>query len=76
MTVKYQLKSAGVTASNKFYRKDILRDLSTDPACLRYKKRLATKREVMLLSKEINHKEKSKNQKNKKEKQITRKGNY
>ena len=26
MTVKYQLKSAGVTASSKFYRKDILRD--------------------------------------------------
>ena len=26
MTVKYQLKSAGVTASSKFYRKYILRD--------------------------------------------------
>ena len=26
MTVKNQLKSAGVTASSKFYRKDILRD--------------------------------------------------
>ena len=26
MTVKYQLKSAGVTASSKFYRKDILRN--------------------------------------------------
>ena len=26
MTVKYQLKSAGVTASSKFYREDILRD--------------------------------------------------
>ena len=26
VTVKYQLKSARVTASSKFYRKDILRD--------------------------------------------------
>ena len=26
MTVKYQLKSAGVTASSKFHRKDIFRD--------------------------------------------------
>ena len=26
MTVKYQLKSAGVTALSKFYRKEILRD--------------------------------------------------
>ena len=55
MTVKNQLKSAGVTALSKFYRKDILRDLVDGnmcyyirTACLRYKKRLATKREVML----------------------------
>ena len=55
MTVKNQLKSARVTASSKFYRKDILRDpVDGDmcyyirTACLRYKKRLATKREVML----------------------------
>ena len=27
MIVKYQLKPAGVTASSKFYSKDILRDL-------------------------------------------------
>ena len=55
MTVKNQLKSAGVTALSKFYRKDILRDpvdgnmcYYIRTACLRYKKRLATKREVML----------------------------
>ena len=55
MTVKYQLKSAGVTASSKFYRKDILKDpvdgnmcYYIRTACLRYKNRLATKREVML----------------------------
>ena len=55
MTVKYQLKSAGVTASSKFYRKDILRDPVDRNMCyyiriafLRYKKRLATKGEVML----------------------------
>ena len=59
MTVKNQLKSAGVTASSKFYRKDILRDpvdgnmcYYIRTACLRYKKRLATKREVMLQLKE------------------------
>ena len=55
MTVKNQLKSAGETALSKFYRKDILRDpvdgnmcYYIRTACLRYKKRLATKREVML----------------------------
>ena len=55
MTVKNQLKLAGVTASSKFYRKGILRDpvernmcYYIRTACLRYKKRLATKREVML----------------------------
>ena len=59
MTVKYQLKSARVTASSKFYRKDILRDpvdgnmcyyIRTAWSC--YKKRLATKREAMLQLKE------------------------
>ena len=46
MTVKNQLKSAGVTASSKFYRKDILRDpvdgnmcYYIRTACLRYKKK-------------------------------------
>lgn len=55
MTVKYQLKSAGVTASNKFNRKDILRDPVDEnlcyyirTSCSGYKKRLATKRELML----------------------------
>ena len=55
MTVKYQLKSAGVTASSKFYRKDILRDpvdgnmcYYIRTACSHYKKKLATKREVIL----------------------------
>ena len=55
MTVKCQLISAGVTASSKFYRKDILRDPVDGNMCYyirtassRYKKRLATKREVML----------------------------
>ena len=45
MAVKYQLKSAGVTASSKFYRKDILRDPADGnmcyyirTACLCYKK--------------------------------------
>ena len=55
MTVKCQLKSPVVTAWSKFYRNDILRDPADRnmyyyirTACLRYKKRLATKREVML----------------------------
>ena len=55
MSVKYQLKLAGVTVLSKFYRKDILRDpvdgnmcYYIRTACSRYKKRLATKREVML----------------------------
>ena len=55
MTVKYQLKSAGVTVLIKFHRKDNLRgpvDGSVcyyiRTACSRYKKRLASKREVML----------------------------
>ena len=49
MTVKYQLKSARVTASSKFHRKDILRDnvngnmwYYIQTARSRYKKRLAT----------------------------------
>ena len=81
MTVKNQLKLAGVTASSKFYRKGILRDpvernmcYYIRTACLRYKKRLATKREVILQPKS-NHEEKYKNQRNKKEKQSARKGN-
>ena len=55
LSVKYQLKLAGVTALSKFYRKDILRDPVDGNMCYyirtassRYKKRLATKREVML----------------------------
>ena len=55
MTVKYQLKSAGVTASSRFCRKDILRDSVDRNMCYyiriafsRYKKRLATKGEEML----------------------------
>ena len=55
MTVKYQLKSDGVTASSNFYRKYILRDpvdgnlcYYIRTVCSRYKKRLSIKREVML----------------------------
>ena len=55
MTVKYQLKSTGLTASSKFYRKDILRDhvdrnmcYYIRTACSRYKKRLAIKWELRL----------------------------
>ena len=55
MTVKYQLKSAEVTASSKFHRKEILRDPADgnlyyymQTSCSRYKKRLSTKREAML----------------------------
>ena len=55
MTVKYQLKLAGVTASSRFYRKDILRDpvdgnmcYYIRTACSRYKKRLPTKQEATL----------------------------
>ena len=54
MIVKYQLKSAGVIASSKFYRKDILRDpidrnlCYMRTSCSWYKKRLSTKRESML----------------------------
>ena len=55
MTVKYQLKSAGVTVLIKFHRKDNLRGpvdgnvcYYIRTACSRYKKRLASKREVML----------------------------
>ena len=55
VTVKYQIKSAGVTALSKFYRKDILRDPVDENMCYyirtassHYKKRIATKREVML----------------------------
>ena len=33
MTVKYQLKSAGVTASSKFYRKYFLRDPVDENMC-------------------------------------------
>ena len=55
MTVKCQLKSAGVTASSKFHRKDIFRDpvdrnlcYYMQAYCFRYKKRLSTKQEAML----------------------------
>ena len=55
MTVKYQLKSAGVTVSIKFHRKDNLRGpvdgnmcYYIRTACSCNKKRLASKREVML----------------------------
>ena len=55
MTVKYQLKSAGVKAFSKFYRKDILRDPVSGnlycymrTSCSRYKKMLSKKREAML----------------------------
>ena len=56
MTVKYQLKSAGVTALSKFYRKDILRDPVDEnmcyyirTACSCYKKgAIVTKRDGML----------------------------
>ena len=60
MTVKYQLKSAGMTASGKFHRKDILRDPVDRTACSWYKKRLSTKtRSNVTATKEINNKEKS-----------------
>ena len=55
MTVKYQLKSAGMIASSKFHRKDIFRDSVDGNLCyymqayrFRYKKRLSTKQEAML----------------------------
>ena len=55
MTVKYQLKSAGMIASSKFHRKDIFRDSVAGNLCyymqahrFRYKKRLSTKQEAML----------------------------
>ena len=55
MTVKYQLKSAGVTASSKFHRKGIFRDPVDINLCyymqayrFLYKKRLPTKQEAML----------------------------
>ena len=83
MTVKYQLKSAGVTASSKFYRKDILRDPVDRnmcyyiwTACSRYKKRLATEREVMLqhqrkLTMKKNSKIEGTKKKNKMHKKVT-----
>ena len=83
MTVKCQLKSPVVTAWSKFYRKDILRDPADRnmcyyirTACLRYKKEASHQtRGDVTTSKEVNHEEKSKNQRNKKEKQSVRKGN-
>ena len=55
MIVKYQLKSAGVTASSKFHRKDIFRDPVDINLCyymqayrFLYKKRLSSKQEAML----------------------------
>ena len=55
MTVKYQLKSAGVTASSKFHRKGIFRDPVDINLCyymqayrFLYKKRLHSKQEAML----------------------------
>ena len=83
MTGKYQLKSARVTASSKFYRKYILRDPVDGNMCYYipipcscYKKKGSHKtRGDVTTSKEINHKEKSKNERNKKEKQSAPKGN-
>ena len=60
MTVKYQLKSAGVTASSKFHRKDILRDpvdgnlcYYMRTSCSQYEKKLSTKPETMLIRQRI-----------------------
>ena len=83
MTVKYQLKLAGVTASSRFYRKDILRDpvdgnmcYYIRTACSRYKKKATHQtRGDVTTSKESNHEGKSKSLRNKKEKQTARKGN-
>ena len=54
MSVKNQLKSAGVTASSKFHRK-IFKDPVDEKlcyymqaSCFQYKKRLSSKQEVML----------------------------
>ena len=72
MSVKYQLKLAGVTVLSKFYRKDILRDPVDGNMCYyirtassRYKKKASYQtRGDVTMSKEINHEEKSKNQGN------------
>ena len=54
MSVKYQLKSAGVTASSEFHRK-IFKDPVDEKLCyyvqasrFQYKKRLSSKQEAML----------------------------
>ena len=54
MSVKNQLKSAGVTASSKFHRK-VFKDPVDEKlcyymqaSCFQYKKRLSSKQEVML----------------------------
>ena len=60
MTVKYQLKSAGMTASSKFHRKDILRDPVYKnlchyrrTSCSQCKKGVSTKRGAILKQQRI-----------------------
>ena len=51
VTVKYQLNSAGVTASGKFHRKDIQENRvngNLQASFSQYKERLFTKQEAML----------------------------
>ena len=74
MTVKCQLKSPVVTASSMFYRKDTLRDPADGNMCY-YIRNACTKKKAshqmrgdVTTSKEVIHEEKSKNQRNKKEK--------